>query len=617
MHVLLATLCLLHLAAAGIDTTICTTPYGQQHTRPSLPQQFEVHVECNFLDLNTTTEVHEYYDDINNRGEVRVSDFGVKLWAYYSYDTNELISILPDKSLCYVEDLQKNSQRYLFGYQSKNGQGHIFSASGALHFGEANTVEVFQGADVVRGINVQKWYSCLYWAGMDATMNVTWYFSDPLNWETALAVPSTPVRVHVRGRRTKNGSPYDFEHYYDFLHFKPYIEDPQNFETPNGISCPGRKNTKPLPVVAPAYSLIIEIVDNVRSQISFMKEYYDQSMKLTKFMYKPSHTTPSIYGYNPLTEIHDFNTGVAYVIDPLIGNCSFRPIEHGTFDDATAKNPHLVRMRTSQEFFYLNSQDVTYEGVKTVRNIDMDTWVGRRNTFQGFDLNSTWQWYFKLGTWSASQQRVGSYSMGTPLMLTIDVHELSVSYTYNIYNFIQARPNLLDFDISSCFMDLKRRKFDFKIPTEARDLVDRNKELFKYSVLMSLTYYTAVFPLRISNLRVVYDDHIHIRFEILDVRPVTGDVTVNSTETPLDVAAQHLVSKVNNNEFVIYVMQPGVSLQETPYIVAVPDSITEFTYESELAEFKGYSPGALGGLSAAMIVVGGALGAGLSFVFFK
>ncbi|XP_048242753.1 uncharacterized protein LOC124140746, partial [Haliotis rufescens] len=204
MHVLLATLCLLHLAAAGIDTTVCTTPYGQQHTRPSLPQQFEVHVECNFLDLNTTTEVHEYYDDINNRGEVRVSDFGVKLWAYYSYDTNELISILPDKSLCYVEDLQKNSQRYLFGYQSKNGQGHIFSASGALHFGEANTVEVFQGSDVVRGINVQKWYSCLYWAGMDATMNVTWYFSEKLR--------QVRMYSHVRFRYVMLGFQVRFRH---------------------------------------------------------------------------------------------------------------------------------------------------------------------------------------------------------------------------------------------------------------------------------------------------------------------------------------------------------------------------------------------------------------------
>ncbi len=76
-----------------------------------------------------------------------------------------------------MENLQQHSTNYLFGYQSKNGKGHIFSVNGALHFGEANTVEVFQGSDVVRGINVQKWYSCLYWSTTDATMNVTWYFS--------------------------------------------------------------------------------------------------------------------------------------------------------------------------------------------------------------------------------------------------------------------------------------------------------------------------------------------------------------------------------------------------------------------------------------------------------
>ena len=44
------------------------------------------------------------------------------------------------------------------------------------------------------------------------------------------------------------------------------------------------------------------------------------------------------------------------------------------------------------------------------------------------------------------------------------VFQYGIHYDYNVYNFIQAQPNLLNWDISACYRDLDRRKFDFTVP---------------------------------------------------------------------------------------------------------------------------------------------------------
>ncbi|XP_041346986.1 uncharacterized protein LOC121366718, partial [Gigantopelta aegis] len=253
-------------------------------------------------------------------------------------------------------DLSRSRDRFLFGYN--RGSGHIFSASGALFF-TAN--QRFAGLGAARGITCRTWYSCLYWPDMDATMNVTWYFSDPRNWDTSLALHNVPVRVHVVGR-VGGDNAHNFEHIYDLMHYTPFIESVSDFETPSGVTCPGRKNTKAFPNLADAFSFSVEIVDNIRQQVSFMKEWYDRSMGLVQFMYKPSPSSQSPYGSRPLKEIHDFNTGVAYIMDPMVGNCTVRRIEPGSFDDKSV-DPHHVRIRTSKEFFYTDASIVTYEGV--------------------------------------------------------------------------------------------------------------------------------------------------------------------------------------------------------------------------------------------------------------
>ncbi|XP_046378218.2 uncharacterized protein LOC124150289 [Haliotis rufescens] len=611
---------LLHLTTAVIDSTVCSTPGTQANNipRPTVPSTFEVHVECIIVNKNRSTEVHEYFQESAKYAAVHQTLLGGHFYGYFDYSDNEFLGIDPDAKTCQVSDLSTSGQRFLFGVNVTGGGNRIYSAAGALHFG-SGSVEVYSGTDTVRGINVQKWYSCQYWAGMDATMNVTWYFSDPHEWDMALNIPSIPVRAWVKGTRgaSADGPAHPFEHIYDLIHFKNYIEKSDAFETPSLVSCPGRKLTKPFPAISTAFSFTAEIIDTVRADVRFMQEYYDDQMKLVKYVYTPAVSSSNgQFGYQPLTEIHDFNTGMAYITDNQRGNCTWQLIEQNNFDDVDS-DPFNVRIKTAKQFFHMDASGVTYEGIKLSRGIRTDTYVGRRTDFPAANpLNSTFEWHFLTSDYQTMQQKTAMYTGGVPVQLRLSMPSYDIDYTYNIYNYVQSKANLLNWDISACYGNLDRRKFDFTVPGTYANHIDDNRELFRYSILLSLMSYLAVSPLRIAHLRLVFQTDVHIRFELLDIAPMIGNVKTNVTETPLKLAASLLVDAINTNKFVIPLDYDKLS--DVSSVVATPNSIREYTYEDELAPpVEEYTPGAMGGLAIGMIILGGGGGAGLSYLFFK
>lgn len=87
-----------------------------------------------------------------------------------------LIHLISHSGACMVSNLSQSPNRFLFGVKVKGpGMDHIFTPSAALRFGNAN--ELYMGHDNIRGILVDKFTSCQYSSELDATMNVTWYFS--------------------------------------------------------------------------------------------------------------------------------------------------------------------------------------------------------------------------------------------------------------------------------------------------------------------------------------------------------------------------------------------------------------------------------------------------------
>ncbi|KAK3595423.1 hypothetical protein CHS0354_003417 [Potamilus streckersoni] len=529
-----------------------------------------------------------------------------------------------DKGQCYVSDLSKSDQRYLLGYNVVNGKAHIYSANSALHFGGKGVNEVYMGKDVVRGIRVDRWSSCQYWADMDATMTIDWYFTDETEWDSAVGI-SIPVRAHVKGRvYTSNTQSHDFDHYYEFFHFFPFIEGSDNsvFETPSGVQCPGRKNTKPLPTIPPdVFSFTTEILDNRQNTISFMDEYFDHKDKLVKYDYRPLPTEYSPYGTNHIIEIHDFNTGVAYITDVTRGNCTIQSIEQGNFDDKTLDARH-VRMRSAREFFYFDSTNYTYEGVKKNRNIDCDSWIGLRSDFptKQAGVNSTWEWYFATNDWTETNpgQEVG----GIPIQMRVSAPLLNFDFNYNIYDFKKRQPDLLKFDISACYIMRNRIVFKFLLPGSAIPSVS-SLEDFKFAILNAITRVTGVSPLRVSKLQTYFDQDIVVTFELLDVAPIVGDVNNAVREVPLDVAADTLKNLIKGGQFVITIDQSNRNYPNLQSLVANQTEAegTNYLYQTLnqtiTTEQQGYGPGAMAGIGVSMPIVGVGMGIAFGYLLFK
>ncbi|XP_053386832.1 uncharacterized protein LOC123542895 [Mercenaria mercenaria] len=574
----------------GKDTSICTTIQPSSFTpavqKPNITNQFQCRVEIVLRNKNKTGQMHEYFDDVNNRGYIHQTDMDVRFDAWYDYGTNEFIGYYPDAPAsmpgrCFVQDLSTSSQRLLFGYSKTGpgGTGHIFSAAKALRFSGQGINEVYMGRTVVRDIQVDWWRSCQYWDSMDATMIVDWYFTAQNTWNSAVGI-QVPVQAHVKGISYQNGK-HNFEHYYNFFDFIPYLDatEKQVFETPSGLQCPGRKLTKAFPTVPQdAFSFTTEVLETTNMTLSFMKETYYYSQKLVMFEYTPQTDDFSPYGMHDLIEIHDFNTGVAYVTDRARGNCSYRPIEISDFDDRTS-GPNTVRIRNSREFFYLDVKNVSYEGVKNNRGIDCDSWVAVRSDFPfSLPTNTTWEWYFATTEWNYIN--AGQENGKIPVQMRVTYPKWGLHYQYSIYNFKKSKPDLLKFDISSCYEFEQRRKFQFMLQaTDAvKDEIRTNDLVFKYYVLQSIISTTGVSPIRVANLQVLVAEKVCVTFEILDVAPNIGDGSTPHREAPLDFAASTLASMIQNNQFVVTLS--GGAFKYGTYLQADPQSLIEITYSN-------------------------------------
>ncbi|KAK3094452.1 hypothetical protein FSP39_001885 [Pinctada imbricata] len=618
-----------------------TPPAGvQQKPRPNVTSQFSAHIQCVIMNKKLTTDIHEYFDSVGNRGAVKQLDSGVELDAWYSYNTNEFIAYYVPTGQCLVQTLSQSDQRFLFGYQPQGATGRIFSAAQMLHLQGQGVVDVYMGTDNVRGITVDTWQSCQYWDAYDATMNVKWYFTatgSANEWDTAVGV-SVPVAVRVTGRSyNASGLPHDFDHWYEFFHFRPDTVDPRNFETPAGVQCPGRKNTKDLPTMPNTFSFMSEFVDKQRKTVSFMKEFYTFDEKVVMYQYRPLASQNSRYGTNDLLEVHDFNTGVAYITDRMYGNCTATRIEL-TFDDRQVDKNH-VKMRDSREFFYFDQIQYTYEGIKTVRNIECDSWVGVRPNWPSAGVQSTWQWFFARNTWvevnTGNAQggtpvmlvidapdvsfspvfglffvrpsvrpsldrrvmlwhRLSVSAFGTPIVLVIDAPDISLHYEYNLYNFAINEPDILNFDISKCYIQGNRRRFQLSFSGDFKSAVYGNLEMFRYFIVKSLTQYLKISALRISNLHVYYSmNDVIVVFTLLDVAPLYGNIQNPIAETPLATAAASLTNLVNSSSLAISL--DATYFPNVPAMVANPQNFVETTYlhynNNQPPAKTGYSPG--------------------------
>ncbi|XP_062575643.1 uncharacterized protein LOC134237559 [Saccostrea cucullata] len=602
----------------GLDTSVCnpaSLSNGGLVSKPTLPNKYSVKVECNFADKSQSIDISEYYDYPNQRATVYEEELGLHVQGIYSYNTNELFTIEDQLNTCSVSQLSTDSaDNWLFGYKTGSTNPNVpkmFSAYGALHFG-GNQTEQYMGTTVVRGMRVDQWKSCLYWPNMDATMTVNWYFTVS-GWNTAIQ-SQIPVRATVIGNiwepNPQNTARVAraFNHTYEFAEFRSqfpdYVDLSRVFETPSGVLCPGRKDVKPVPTPSNYFRFTSEILNPGQKTIGFIKEWYDFNMSLVRYDYKPDPLTFNPYGLDTLSEVHDWNEGVAYRMDKVRGNCTVTVIAPTDFD-AHGLDATTVRIRTAKEFFYFDKTQYAYEGIKKARGIDCDVWIAKRSDWPANGpVNSTWEWYFAVNDWVQSTGHTYDFGMPIQMKLTTD----TISFIYNMYDYDEEQPSIFDFDISTCFNYTEKRDFTFKLDAIYQNTVGKNLQLFKYETLLTVHKWTNLSPLRIQNIKVDYDTtHVIVTLTILGGNPIQGDVANPKAQVDLDQAATMLNAAINRGDFQIPVDITNIAnpiiLRASPYTLSSSQhqNIAEY-YVAPPPSKTTYTAGQMAGLGIGMLV---------------
>lgn len=256
---------------------------------PPLPQQFSAHVEANILNKNRTTWIHEFFDEVNNRGQINFFSQGMRERVIYNYDTNEIF-LFPDvrnNRDCSVLPLaQSRFVNFTFGLTSVNGSYHIGTSRQFFEFLQDDTPINYIGLNsTVRGVPALRWDACI---NNDNVSMIASYFYNTNDWSyPTVANPSESdlilSQMVVRGVSNFNNSVNNFYHVYTVIgfHSGPNSVPDRVFQIPTGMKCFGRMPGKPVPTPPPYFSVYLERIETAMKQIgvirvstSFLCQYF-------------------------------------------------------------------------------------------------------------------------------------------------------------------------------------------------------------------------------------------------------------------------------------------------------------------------------------------------------
>ncbi|KAK7096301.1 uncharacterized protein [Littorina saxatilis] len=548
-----------------LDTTVCTP--GSSDNKgppvPLLPERFTLRVEANLLNKNSTIDVHEWHDGPGNRGAAITWLSSVQFSYIYSYPTNQQFSfeqITGGRYDCQVQQLNSLSEPYLHGTDSTttttNTTTHIYSAARALSFA-GGLAERYEGRSDVRGIVADTWSSCVFWPDRNATMSVFWYFTVTQGWDTALGMSQVPVRCQVRGRVHSGGRARTFEHLYEVSEFYDYLDGGlQVFETPAGTVCPGRKNSKAVPSLPPRFSYSAEVVDVEAQTSQFIKKGYDSQLKLGMM-----ELVSAVKPYTKIRIIDDFNTGASYTVDRQRGNCTMATIDPVGFD-ALHTNTGL-RMRTAHEFFFDQETDYSYEGIRSLRQLNTDVWVGKKWWPPNNPSNSTWEYYFVTPEWQENAGLTSASKM--PVSIHVTLGRQQVHQIYNLYDFRDDDPRIWEYDITSCFdqnHNFRVLSLYFPVTVTQLQVVSTNQDTFRRALLNSVTSLVPLSPVRLNNIQLEFrQGGIGVQMVIVEAAVLASPVVTSPLqELPLVTLMTRLQEAVTLGQLVVTLNTPGTSV---------------------------------------------------------
>ncbi len=232
---------------------------------PDIPNQFAATIEGNLLQRSQSRVITEYYDQVGDRGKIEIDFNGTKTTGIYDYTLGEVF-IMPDRdgSDCRVYEITPNTLlSQIFGFNEMNGTVHIGSPAAFLERIRENSSTIYQGSDVIRGIPVYRWQSCV--ALPNNSYLVNYYFASQSNWTYGGQLDMSvmiPVEFNLNASFYTLRGVDNAYNVYSFINFQSGPESVPDdvFKVPFGLACKGRLPGQSLPTLSDSFFARIEVV---------------------------------------------------------------------------------------------------------------------------------------------------------------------------------------------------------------------------------------------------------------------------------------------------------------------------------------------------------------------
>ena len=217
----------------------------------------------------------------------------------------------------------------------------------------------------------------------------------------------------------------------------------------------------------------------------------------------------------PYTIIHDFNLETQYVINRQLRNCSVTAIkpDNQLFDSVVMDG--WARLASPRDLLLLTNEfNYSYEGVSTVRGVEVESWISYREFEPLGTVNLTdtlYEIFFTRPEWSIGTTSSPASSEPSLWQLKISgvitylndtfntTQSEEFSSTFDFFGFSSGEPDLDEFDTSVCVSASDYYIVILYIPTEG---VDVDYSLLPRNVRSGLADFTDVQPLQIGNIQV-------------------------------------------------------------------------------------------------------------------
>ncbi|KAK8405073.1 hypothetical protein O3P69_001565 [Scylla paramamosain] len=316
--------------------------------------------------------------------------------------------------------------------------------------------------------------------------------------------------------------------------------------TPPGVVCPVHER-KFLPKLSNQFSLTMETVIQNLGTIAYESQHYEAEEKLVSFTYRPHLHADGMFllnipGLTDLTietyrVIHDFKTGIQYMINEKTTNCSIQGIPVSALDAASAENQH-IRLRHASELISIDPNMFFYKGTRVVRGILCDVWVAERGVRKG--QYYTVEVFFSHENWTVEVE-VFNKVRQVPIGISSYIADAdnpsrwtSVVHTF-FYEYRDGHPSWRHFDISPCLNRINRLFLILTLEVSYTELVHYNLEAAKNSIRRAVAGIAGVSPLRVTDMFLSSRQstgEVDVWFVLLEKPDVTGPYHHPTTAAP-------------------------------------------------------------------------------------